>query len=76
LSGHLEGMRYSAENFPLPAKTQAFTRPYVVTIREQESSSRLAGKILLTPITVAADGALILGGLALILLALLTGAIK
>ena len=68
LSGHLEGRRYSAENFPPPAKTQEFTRPYVVTIREQESSSRLAGKILLTPIAVAADGVLILGGLALLLI--------
>lgn len=70
LSGHLEGIRYSAEKFPPVAKTQEFTRPYVVSIREQESSSRLAGKILLTPITVAADGVLILAGLALILIVL------
>jgi len=70
LSGHLEGTRYSAEGFPPLAKTQEFTRPYVVSIREQDSSSRLAGKILLTPITVAADGILILGGVALILFVL------
>lgn len=70
LSGHLEGIRYSAADFPPIAKTQEFTRPYVVSIREQESGSRLAGKILLTPITVAADGVLILGGLALILIVL------
>jgi hypothetical protein len=70
LSGHLEGTRYSAEGFPAIAKTQEFTRPYVVSIREQESSSRLAGKILLTPITVAADGVLILGGVALFLFVL------
>jgi hypothetical protein len=70
LSGHVEGTRYSAEGFPSLPKTQEFTHPYVVSIREQDSSSRLAGKILLTPITVAADGILILGGVALVLLVL------
>ena len=44
LSGHLEGLRYSAENFPQPAKTQEFTRPYVVsaTARMLGTSPRAA----------------------------------
>jgi hypothetical protein len=70
LSGHLEGVRYSAEGFPSTAHTQEFTRPYVVTIREQESGAKIAGKILLTPVTVAADGALILGGFVLLIILL------
>ena len=69
LSGHLEGMRYSAEGFPPIPPTLEFTRPYVVEIREQESGAWVAGKILLTPIALAADGALILGALLLIGLA-------
>jgi hypothetical protein len=68
LSGHLEGIRYSAEGFAARADTQEFTRPYVVIIREEDSRSRLAGKILLTPIAVAADGVLVIGALALIAL--------
>jgi hypothetical protein len=65
LSGHLKGIRYSAEGFPSTAQPQEFTQRYVVSVKEQDSESRVAGKILLTPITIAADGALILGGLIL-----------
>ena len=68
LSGRLAGVRYSAEGFPPFSPTQQFNRPYVVNIREQEPRSAVATRILLTPITVAADGLLILGGLALVLL--------
>ena len=59
----MKGVRYSAKGFPSPPKAQKFNRAYVVTITE-ETESTLATKIMLTPITVAADGALILGGLA------------
>jgi hypothetical protein len=62
-------MRYSAEGFPPIPPAQEFTRPYEVTIREQESSAWLAGRILLTPIAVAADVPLTLGGLFLFSLA-------
>jgi hypothetical protein len=65
LSGHLKGVRYSAEGFPLTGQTQEFAQRHRASIREGRSK---ATKILLTPITVAADGALILAGLALMLL--------
>jgi hypothetical protein len=72
LTGHLEGIRYSAEGFRATG-TREFTHPYVVKITEQEPGSRLAAKILLTPIAVAADGALVLGLMALIVLGGLSG---
>jgi hypothetical protein len=65
MSGRLKGVRYSGEGFPPTAQTQ-FARKYVVSVREQPST---VAKILLTPVTVAADGALILGGLLLFLIA-------
>jgi hypothetical protein len=67
LPGHLKGVRYSAEGFPSPPETQRFTRPYVVSITE-DAESKLAAKIMLTPLTVAADGVIVLGAVVLILL--------
>lgn len=66
LSGHLKGVRYSAEGFALPPATQRFTRPYVVSIIE-DAESKLAAKIVLTPLAVAADGLIVLGIVALLL---------
>jgi len=67
LSGHLEGTRYSAEGFPVIAQKYKFNIPYYVDITEEQSATKLAGKILITPILVLADGVLILGGAALML---------
>jgi hypothetical protein len=67
LSGHLKGVRYSAEGFPSPPETQRFARPYVVSITE-DAESKLAAKIVLTPLAVAADGLIVLGIVALLLL--------
>ncbi len=69
LSGHLKGVRYSAEGFKFPstAQPQEFAHRYGASIQEERSK---AAKILLTPITVTADGALILGGLLLLFLLL------
>ena len=70
LSGHLKGVRYSAEGFPSPPAMQSFTRPYVVSITE-DAESKLAAKIVLTPLAVAADGMIVLGIAAAIALLLL-----
>ncbi len=68
LPGHLKGVRYSAEGFPFSAaQTQGFAHRYDARVREERSK---AAKILLTPVTVAADGVLILGGLFLLFLIL------
>jgi hypothetical protein len=67
LSGQLKGLRYSTEGFAATAQTQKFSQPYVVSIEEEGS---MVAKILLTPIAVTADGALILGALFLLLVVL------
>jgi hypothetical protein len=67
LSGHLNGLRYSAEGFRAPADIQKFVRPYIVSVEEPRS---MTARILLTPLTVTADGVLILAGLALLLIVL------
>jgi len=69
LSGQLKGVRYSAEGFKLPSTAQPreFAHRYGASVRAERSK---AAKVLLTPVTVAADGALILGGLFLLFLLL------
>jgi len=67
LSGHLEGIRYSAEGFPTIAEKYKFNAPYYIDITEEQSAAKLAGKILITPILVLTDGVLILGGAVLVL---------
>jgi hypothetical protein len=73
LSGHLEGIRYSAEGFPPISETYKFNRQYEVEIQEELTTANKAGKILATPIVVLADGVLILTGVALVLVVLFLG---
>jgi hypothetical protein len=68
-SGHLEGVRYRTDGFPSIAHKYMFNYPYIVEITEDQSIPNKAGKILITPIVVLADGVLILAGIALIILA-------
>jgi len=62
----LEGRRYSAAGVHVPDDV-AFARPYEVEIREVTPPGKYAAKLLATPVTVAADGALIVGGFAVLL---------
>lgn len=62
----LEGRRYSAVGVQVPDDV-AFARPYEVEIREVTPPGKYAAKLLATPVTVAADGALIVGGAAVLL---------
>lgn len=62
----LEGRRFSAVGVQVPDDV-AFARPYEVSIREVTPPGKYAAKLLATPVTVAADGALIVGGFAVLL---------
>jgi hypothetical protein len=56
-NGSLRGTRYQAGAFVLPATEQKLNRTYEITIETPRNYAKVA---LLTPITVAADGALII----------------
>lgn len=62
----LNGKRYSAKGFTMPAtgQTKKFNQPYSVRVREELPTGGKAALALLTPVTVAADGALVLLGVA------------
>lgn len=61
LSMELSGKRYSAGTFSMPAsQARALNRPYEVRIREEQPGAGRAALVLLTPLTVAADGVLLL----------------
>lgn len=62
----IEGTRYLAGDFKLPA-TLELNQNYMITMREDYdngSSTEIMGRILLTPLTVALDGALVAAGVA------------
>lgn len=63
----LEGKRYLAGDFQLPSQAKPLNQSYDVTVRETKSTGGKAVlAALLTPVTLAADGALILLGIPLI----------
>ncbi|MCA8302758.1 hypothetical protein LGN24_14800 [Burkholderia seminalis] len=68
LEGDIGGKRYSTEGFAEQDKgaAQAFNEQYRVYIRESQSVVGMGLRILATPITVAADGVLVLGGIVLV----------
>jgi hypothetical protein len=64
-SGWIQGTRYSADKFQVPA-TMKFNQTYTIKMIESVSSASEAIKrILLTPLALTADGLLILGGVPL-----------
>jgi hypothetical protein len=70
LRGKLKGIRYNAGNVDIPSVAQKLNRTYRVDITVDPSAVSTAAKVLLTPITVAADGVLILAGIPLLVIAL------
>lgn len=70
-SGWLQGTRYLADKFELPA-TMQLNQNYSINMTEyQPSASTTIKRILLTPLAIAADGLLILGGMPVLLFAVL-----
>jgi hypothetical protein len=66
--GALHGVRYLADKFVLPA-TMQLNQKYSITMREDyPSASSVLGRILLTPLAMAADGLLLVGGIPVFLL--------
>lgn len=69
--GQIQGTRYLADKFQLPAAMQ-FSRTYSISmIEHQPSATEAMKRILLTPLAVAADGLLILGGVPILIFSLM-----
>ncbi len=67
--GSVQGTRYLADKFQLPA-TMQLNQKYTITMRESyASASATMERILLTPLAIAADGLLILGGIPVLIFA-------
>lgn len=70
-SGWLQGTRYLADKFDMPAAMK-LNQKYTIKMTEyQPSASAAIKRILLTPLAVAADGLLILGGVPILLFSLM-----
>lgn len=71
--GKLTGLRYTSNGVKAAEGNNStqLTTTYRIDIHEEESSLAMAGKVLATPVTVAADGVLIIGGIALAPIALI-----
>lgn len=61
-SAEITGKRYDAGKHPT-ASAQSFNKPYHLQISEKDSAGVYAGKLALTPVMLAADGVLIIGGI-------------
>ncbi|MFL9870615.1 hypothetical protein [Paraburkholderia megapolitana] len=63
--GDIAGKRYSATGFERNLPAQSFNKHYSVSIQESLSPAEIGVRVLATPITLTADGALVLGGVLL-----------
>jgi len=68
--GELKGVRYSAGDVRLPATAEKLNQTYRVLISAEQSTAMKAAKSLLTPITVAVDGALFIVAIPLLAISL------
>ena len=62
----LSGIRYDSGGIQATAPSQRLNRTYTITVSVDHTAMGYAGRALLTPVTVAADGAVIVGGTVLV----------
>ena len=79
-NGTLKGTRYAANGVQATSPTQKLRKQYTINVSAEKSAggkaANKAGKLLLTPITLAADGVLILLAVPLLLLAMAASAVS
>lgn len=66
---HAHGTRYSAKGFETPTSIGKFNQSYTIRVAEHHSPGLKRAIILLTPVTLAVDGVLVLGGIVMFPLA-------
>jgi hypothetical protein len=59
--GHIRGMRYRASNIQSGLSSKKLNQTYNIEISEEQSQGEKALKVPLSPITVAVDGAYLIG---------------
>lgn len=64
----LVGMRYRSNGIQPSLASQRLNKTYTVSVVAEQSSGEKAARALLTPVTVAADGVLLIGAIPLLLL--------
>lgn len=70
----LSGTRYDSGGIQATAPSQRLNKTYTITVRVDHTASDYAARAVLTPVTVAADGVLMVVGFSLILVLLHVGA--
>lgn len=71
--GSLSGKRYHANNVKPAKSTISPNRDYRINVTENPSLARTAGTVMITPVTVAVDGALAIGTVALTIPVMMIG---
>ncbi|MDR8730673.1 hypothetical protein [Burkholderia pseudomultivorans] len=77
MKGTLHGTRYRADGFDQGKTWSSFSRPYTIDVVDRLTTADKAVRVLATPVTLAADGVLMVGAVALspvIIVALLPAA--
>lgn len=62
----ISGMRYSANGIAPVLERQKLNKPYEISITEPQGEFEHAAKLLVSPVTIALDGALMIAGAALL----------
>lgn len=68
LDEKVSGQVFDARSEDVAAHAQRFTEPYIVRVRQRLSAGQKAARLPLTPLTLAADGGLLIGQIPLIIL--------
>lgn len=72
-SGRLSGKRYDATGFDAAAAKVPLNQTYELVIHEQVPAVGTVGRVALTPLAIAADGAILIGPVALLAVFTLLG---
>ena len=65
LLGSVSGTRYTTDGFKLDQNSSTFNEPYEISVTDAITPVGKAARLLVTPVTLAADGALVIGAVVL-----------
>ena len=65
LRGSVSGTRYTTDGFKLDQNSSTFNKPYEISVTDAITPAGTAVRLLATPVTLAADGVLVIGAVVL-----------